>query len=201
MTMPSFGAAALRSPARRAVVLGVLSVLLVASLVWLTAEVVARRDGGVASAGGSAAVSRDREAVMSTTRQFALRAFNYGPDDLQDGAMPEYSARLEELVSTNGQAKLEQFAAGIAALVKELKQETTSEVYATGVAELTDGRAQALVTGAFETTWHKGTKREQTFDPIQYRYRVDLVQVEGEWRVDDFGPVGTSAAPGEEPTQ
>lgn len=183
----------LHSPALRAVVLVVLSLLLVASLVWLVAEALARRDGGVASASGpSTAVKDEREAVMSVSAQFVTRAFSYSPDDVTGGAMPAYEKRVKELLSTGAEAEFERFVQGVQQLVQEFKQKQTVDVYGTGVAELGGGQAQVLVTGAFNTTWYSGTERETQDDPIQFRYRVDLVEVEGEWLVDEFRGVSST---------
>jgi len=194
--LPSAG---LRSPVARVVLAVLLSLLLVAVLVWLAAEALARRDGGVASDTGAASEAVAREEVMSVSRQFALRVLQYGPDDLADGKMTEYQERIREVVSTSGEAKLDQMQQGIVQLVDQYGQSQEVEVYGIGVAELSEDSAQALVTGAFRTTWYEGRKRETSFDPIQFRWRVDLVEVDGEWLVDDFAPVGSAAGPEEVP--
>lgn len=185
------------SPALRTVLLVVVSVLLAAALVLLVAEVLARRDGGVAStasAGDVASAAQEREKVMEVAGEFADRTFTYGPADLEDGRLGAYEQRVKELLTTSFATEFEEFLEAPLTYVKETQRDQTAEVYGTGVVSLTDDRAQALVAGAYETTWYSGTTREVTEDPIQFRWAVDLVEVEGEWRVDKFTPV--SAAPG-----
>lgn len=185
----------------RAVLLVVVSLLLVLALVVLVAEALARRDGGVAStasAGDVASAAQQRQEVMEVAGRFSERTFTYGPEDLEDGRLAAYEQRVKEMLTTSFATEFEEFVEAPLAYVKETQRDQTAEVYGTGVVSLSDDRAQALVAGAYRTTWYSGTKKEVTEDPIQFRWAVDLVKVEGEWRVDKFTPVSSGPGPGEE---
>lgn len=187
--------AALRSPALRLALLVVGSLVLLAVLVVLVAEVLAR--GGGASAGETAAAAQERQDVMDVAAEFSDRTFTYGPKDLQDGKLVGYEERVKEMLTTSFAAEFEEFLEAPETYVKQTQRDQTAEVYGTGVVSLTEDRAQALVAGAYETTWYSGTKKEVTEDPIQFRWAVDLVKVEGEWRVDNFTPVSSAPGAGE----
>lgn len=184
------------SPALRLALLVVASLALLVVLVVLVAEVLARGDGG-ASAGETAAAAQERQDVMDVAGEFSDRTFTYGPKDLQDGKLTGYEERVTEMLTTSFAAEFEEFLEAPETYVKQTQRDQTAEVYGTGVVSLTDDRAQALVAGAYETTWYSGTEKEVTEDPIQFRWAVDLVKVEGEWRVDNFTPVSSAAGAGE----
>lgn len=188
-----------RRIALRLALLVLLVLLLAASVVWLVAEALARADDDGPSGDAGVAIegtTRDREDVMAVSEQFALRTYTYGPDDLEDGRLTAYGDRIKELITTKFAAEFEQFLQVPELYVKEFQRSQTAKVYGTGVVELSEDRAQTLVTGAYTTRWG----REQVADPpIQFRWRVDLVKVDGEWKVDDFTQVTSAPTEGQVP--
>jgi Mce-associated membrane protein len=170
----------------------VLALVLVVSLgiaIWLAA--VRRGEAGD--------VQRERETVMAQSRQFLLRMGTYGPDLLdQDDAMPEYRARVSEVITPKFKASFEQEAGVAERLVAQGRASREAEVFATGVSDLDPDSATALVAGTFTDTYEVDGE-PVTGEPVPFRIEVSLVKIDGEWLVDDFTPVtGTDAGDPEE---
>ena len=144
--------------------------------------------------GDTAETQRQREAVMAQARQFMLRVNTYGPDLLEDGQMPQYREQVSDVITEKFEAS---FLQGVPAAEQSVDQAgiaRTAEVFATGVSELEEDRATALVAGAFTNSYPaRGEDAEEgervETEPRSFRVEVELVRTDGEWLVDDFSPV------------
>ncbi len=167
---------------------GVLGVLLVVSagvLVWLLVR------------GGDADDTQaEREQVMSTAQQFALRINTYGPDMLDDKEqMPDYRTGVSELLTPKFAADFDKNVSIAEQTVVQAGIERQGEVFATGVSDIDSDSAQALVAGRINQSLDSGGERVAS-DPVPFRYVVDLVLIDGEWLVDDWD---TASRAGQEP--
>jgi len=206
------GAPALRRSAGvRWVVLGVLVLIIIASLGYLGARVVKDGTGsgwGRVTSAFSAddSLQTDRDAAMSQARQFALRINTYGPDllDAKSGQMPKYRTQVEEVITAKFRADFEKDGVPLAeASVSQTGLKRTAQVYATGVATIDDDTATVLVAGSFTNAYpkKKGSSTYVAADPEPYRFEISMVKTGGKWLVDNFTPVesaqsGTSGSGG-----
>lgn len=209
---PAAGAASrAASPGFRLALAAVLVLLLVASVV-VVGYVVATRssgaDGNLAErvsnvAQGRNEIQEEREQVMEVASQFMLRVNTYGPDLLdEDGRMPEYRDLVSELITAKFRTDFEEQVGTAEQTVSEAGLGRTSEVYAVGVSTLDVDSATALVAGQFTNSFPQADGDERADGtPSQYRVRVELVRVEGEWQVDDFAPVTGQGVLPAEPTE
>ena len=192
MTSPATLARSLSPRFRLAIAAALVLVLLgsgtalVGGLVW-----------PLVSRAGDDGLAPEREEVMARTEQFMLRMGTYGPDLLdQDGAMPQYRERVREVITPKFAASFDEEAGAAEQLVAQAGVARKADVFATAVSSLDADSARTLVAGAFEDSYAQGGERlEQA--PIPFRIEVTLVRIEGEWLVDDFGPV-SAAEPGAE---
>ncbi|WP_426242441.1 hypothetical protein [Nocardioides sp. LHG3406-4] len=161
----------------RRLLAGVLAVLLVVSaaiLVWLLLR------------GDEDDVQAEREQVMSTAQQFALRINTYGPDLLDDKEqMPEYRDGVSELLTPKFAADFDKNVSIAEQTVVQAGIARKGEVFATGVADIDSDSAQALVAGRIDQSLAEGKKRVDS-EPVPFRYVVELVKIDGEWLVDDW---------------
>jgi Mce-associated membrane protein len=145
----------------RRVLAGVLAVLLVLStglLVWLLVR------GGDADD-----VQAEREQVMSTAQQFALRINTYGPDMLDDEEqMPDYREGVSELLTPKFAADFEENVSIAEQTVVQAGIARTGEVFATGVSDLDDDSARALVAGRIDQSVADGADRVES-EPVPFR--------------------------------
>ncbi|MBA3782216.1 MAG: hypothetical protein H0X12_10240 [Nocardioides sp.] len=167
---------------------GVLGVLLVVSagvLVWLLVR------------GGDADDTQaEREQVMSTAQQFALRINTYGPDLLDDKEqMPDYRTGVSELLTPKFAADFDKNVSIAEQTVVQAGIARKGEVFAIGVSDIDSDSAQALVAGRIDQSLAKGDDRVDS-DPVPFRYVVELVRIDGEWLVDDWD---TASRAGQEP--
>jgi Mce-associated membrane protein len=134
-----------------------------------------------------------REEVMAQTEQFMLRMGTYGPDLLDDsGAMPDYRARVKEVITPKFAASFDQEAGAAEQLVAQAGVARVPDVFATGVSSLDEDSARTLVAGSFTDAYTvKGKTVDQ--EPIPFRIEVSLVRIDGKWLVDDFSAVGTAS--------
>ena len=151
-----------------------------------------------ATRGGEAGDTQaGREEVMAQTEQFMLRMGTYGPELLDEqGAMPDYRAGVKEVITPKFAASFEKEAGAAEQLVAQAGVSRVPDVFATGVSSLDTDSARTLVAGSFTDTY---TLKDKTVpqEPIPFRIEVSLVRIDGEWLVDDFGPVtAAGAAPG-----
>jgi hypothetical protein len=187
------------SPGFRLALAGLLGVLLVAGIA-VVGYVVATRsssaEGNLAErvsnvAQGRNEIQEERERVMEVASQFMLRVNTYGPDLLDDdGRMPEYRELVSELITAKFRTDFEEQVGTAEQTVAEAGLGRSSEVYAVGVSTLDTDSATALVAGQFTNSYPQGDDQERAESaPAQFRVRVELVKVGGEWQVDAFAPV------------
>ncbi|WP_244931429.1 hypothetical protein [Nocardioides sp. W7] len=190
---PAGSAAAPRSARFRAVLLVALVVLLLCSagaVVWLLAA----RGGDAEDRQGQ------RDAVMSQARQFMLRSYTYGPDDLDEaGRLAENRAQVEEVVSDKFGAAYEESIAAIEQLVKSQGVGQSAQVHGVGVQYLDGDSARALVAGESTFTQRAEDGSTQDVQTQTFRMVVDLVKVDGAWLVDDSN-IASAASPDAEPS-
>lgn len=176
-----------RSQSFRLVLAAVLLAVILASAAT-AATLFATRGGD----GGDTQASR--EDVMAQTEQFMLRMGTYGPDLLDEqGAMPDYRAGVKDVITAKFAASFDEEAATAEQLVAQAGVSRVPDVFATGVSSLDEDSARTLVAGSFTDTYTvKDTSVPQ--EPIPFRIEVTLVKIDGEWLVDDFGPVTADGA-------
>lgn len=184
-----------RGARARWVVLGVLVVLIVASLSYLGVRI----GQGSGSLGDrftqafeptQSSLAEERDAAMSQARQFALRVNTYGPDMLQGKSMPAYRAQVEPVITDKLKAQFDQSAVLADATVAQNGLKRTCDVYATGVAAIDEDTATVLVAGDFTFSYPKtkGSKQYVRAADELFRWEVQLDKVNGTWLVDSFGP-------------
>jgi Mce-associated membrane protein len=143
-----------------------------------------------------------REQVMSVARTFATQVATYGPDDLDEqNQMPGYAARIEKLLTPKFAAGFEQSVTLAEQTVAQQKITRTADIYAVGVSELDEDSARVLVAGTNTFAAPNPKKPEETlaYDEQTFRFEVELLWTQGNWLVDNYGPVGTLDEPtGEE---
>ncbi|MBS41674.1 MAG: hypothetical protein CMH83_00590 [Nocardioides sp.] len=152
--------------------------------------------------GGEAATSYDTataEEAMSTADQFVLRLNTYGPGDLDDqNAMPDYVARVEEVMTSKFQVDFEENVGVAEQVVAQSGYAREAELTATGVETIDPDSASVLVAASLTSSYpDPDTEGERLqYGPDQLRWQVSLVLVDGTWLVDDYAPV--AAAGGED---
>jgi Mce-associated membrane protein len=170
-------------PAFRLALLGVLVVALLASagvLIWLLAD-----------RGEADDLQAQRETVMAQTEQFMLRTGTFGPDMLDDdNGMPEYRARVKEVITPKFATSFDKQAVAAEQLVAQGGVSREAEVFATGVSVMDEDSATALVAGSFTDSFPQGKSGETVpAEPVPFRIEVELVKTGGEWLVDNFTPI------------
>lgn len=130
-----------------------------------------------------------RNDVMKRASDFMGRMGTYGPDLLdEEGGMPDYRARVKEVISPKLAASFDTEAATAEQLVAQAGVSRSVEVFSTGVSSIDDDSARVLAAGAFTDAYPvKGEQEEQP--PSPFRLELALVKIDGEWLVDDFDPV------------
>jgi len=190
---------------RRALVAGtaVLAVLVVACVVLLGLRYARDTDPdrgagaralSLVSPGDAANEQASREAVMRQARQFTLRLFTYGPDDLEDGELPGYVKGVEELSTPKFAVDFEEGSQIAVQTVAQARYGRSAEVSLIGVRELSDDAARVMVAGSFTSSYppaNEGEPRQQT-QAVPLRLEVALVRTQGKWLVDDIIPVTSS---------
>lgn len=172
--------------------LGLLCALVVVLLACVGASTwlaVTRGAEAVGLEGDAAEVQRERDAVMSQSRQFMLRVGTFGPDQLEDGRLPEHRELVTEVITEKFAASFDREVVAAEQLVAQAGIARSAEVFSTGVVTLDDDSATALVAGAFTDSYPDRKGELQPQEPVQLRWEVSLVQSGGEWLVDDFTPV------------
>jgi len=178
-----------RATTFRLALAGVLVVVLLASLgasIWLAAT---RGVEAVGIESGAGELQAERDAVMTQTRQFMLRTGTYGPDQLENGQLPEYKELVEEVITPKFATSFQESVTTAEQIVSQAGVSRTAEVFSTGVATIDADSAQALVAGAFTDSYPDKQGDLQPQEPVPFRIQVTLVKTEGEWLVDDFTPV------------
>lgn len=196
-------------PVLRTVLLAVLVlVLLAASAVFVTAVATrtATEDAGVLdrtvdAVRGVNSVQQQREEVMSAASQFMLRLNTYGPDLLEGGEMPEYRRLVTEVITPSFLTSFEQQVTAAEQTVANAGLGRRCELSGVGVATMDADSATALVAGFWVNSYplpetdesgeaQPGEPDAERVDdvPTRFRVAVELVRIDGEWLVDDFGP-------------
>ncbi len=172
------------------VLLVVLLVLMLASagcLVWLLSG----------RSGAADDRQAERDAVMSQARQFMLRSYTYGPDDLDDaGRLTENRAQVEEVVTDKFGAAYEESITAIEQLVKSQGVGQAATVHGVGVQYLDGDSARALVAGSRPSPSGPTTAAPRRSRPQTFRMVVDLVKVSGDWLVDQSNTATPRAGAG-----
>lgn len=150
--------------------------------------------------GDAAAEQETRDEVMGQGEQFMLRMGTFGPDLVEEGTMPEYRERVQEVITPKFSESFEQQVVVAEQLVTQSELRRDAEVFSTGVSSLDQDSAVALVAGSFTDSYQDEPGR-----PYPFRIRLDLVKVDGTWLVDDFAPISQdgeaqTGVPGEQPT-
>lgn len=173
----------------RLALLGLLVVVLVGSLgtsAWLVAT---RGFEAVGIERGADETQAERDRVMSQSRQFMLRMGTYGPDQLENGGLPEYRELVTEVITPKFATSFEKSVTAAEQIVAKAGVSREAEVFATGVATLDDDSATALVAGSFTDSYPDRKGDLQPQQPVPFRMELTLVKTDGEWLVDDFTPV------------
>ena len=156
-------------------------------------EGVTTRAASVLSAGDAAEVQAERERVMRQARQFVLRVFTYGPDDLEGDAMPGYVKGVQDLITPKFAVDFDKSTELAVEPVKQAGYARSAEVSLVGVRDLGEDAATVMVSGTFTSSYpptEEGQPRQETA-PVPLRLDISLVRTGGEWLVDDFVPVTT----------
>lgn len=179
-----------RAATFRLALVGVLVLLLLASLgtsIWLAAS---RGVDAVGIEGGAGEVQAERDVVMSQSRQFLLRMGTYGPDQLDDqGHLTEYRDLVTEVITPKFATSFEKSVTTAEQIVSKTGQSRQAEVFSVGVSTLDADSARALVAGSFTTSYPDKKGNARPTRPVPFRIEVDLVRTGGKWLVDDFSPV------------
>ena len=121
---------------------------------------------------------QERAAASSVASQFALRMDNVDGSDF-DG----YIKGINELLTTKAKSKNKKTFDAIKQSYEAAKVKGTGKVLLTAVADDDEDSATVLVVHDASVTTTQGDIEHH------YRWSVELVKVDGEWRVDDFTPV------------
>ena len=189
MALPPAPAGARLTPRVRLAIasaLGVVVVVCIGLLIWLSVSDRASADGGLD-------LPDEREQAMSLTDQFVKRLGTYSPDMLDgSGQMPDYRAQVREVITPKFAADFDKEVATAEQLVAQGGITRTADVFATAVSSIDDDSARVLVAGAFTDSYRQGEGKKATTvnqEPLPFRFLVDLVVIDGDWLVDDFSPV------------
>ncbi|KAA1419418.1 hypothetical protein F0U44_13360 [Nocardioides humilatus] len=149
---------------------------------------------------------KDREELLSVSREFATRFNTYDPSMLdEEGHLPAY-AEVSELMSPKFADLFKDFLQLPEKTVAQLGVSSVGTVYAVGVASQDDDSASVLVAGTIEqflpydkdgekgdgetTAPPEGDDQGQLSTGAKaFRYEIDLVKVNGTWLIDDFDDV------------
>jgi hypothetical protein len=154
----------------RTLVAGLLVLVIIAGAVAIA--MLAQRRGEIEDA-----LDARRDAARVAER-FVVQFNTYQPDQVKD-----YTATLNDLLSTSAQTAFSNRIEDITSLITQTKLSSQGDVLASGVASLDRDSARVLVVADAETDSVAGATQRH------FRWEVDLVKVDGEWLVDDFSPV------------
>lgn len=175
----------------------VFTVVILAGAGVLAFTLVSGADPDGATTGSTQDDPATREAVMSQANQFVLRSNTYGPADLDESnLMPEYAEQVREVITPKFEVSFDSSLTFAEQTVAEAGYAREVELYATGVDTITDDSATVLVAGVFNGSYPDSSAEAEDgdrveFEPQPFRFTVTLVPVDGEWLVDDFGPLSS----------
>ena len=147
--------------------LAVLLVLAAGTALWLGLK-----------AKGSDERQQERASASSVASQFALRM-----DSIDGTNFDKYIKGINELLTTKAKTKNQKTFESIKQSYEAAKVKGTGKVLLTAVGDSDDDSATVLV------VHDASVKTTQGNIDHHYRWSVDVVKVDGEWRVDDFNPV------------
>jgi hypothetical protein len=149
------------------IVLGVVLVLAIGTAVWLGLKSKDADDR-----------QQERAAASSVASQFALRM-----DNVDGTNFDKYIKGINELLTTKAKTKNQQTFEQIKQSYEAAKVKGTGKVLLTAVGDSDDDSATVLV------VHDASIKTTQGNIDHHYRWSVDVVKVNGDWRVDNFNPV------------
>ncbi len=168
---------------------GAFALVIVVCGVLLVVDVARGDDGGSGGGAGETVAddSKARELVLSQANQFVLRVNTYGPGDLDEqNKMPEYVGRVHEVITPKLAVSFDESVTLAEQTVSGAGYARAAQLSATGLESLAEGRASVLVAGFLTGSYPDPAKEGRVeVEPRPFRYRVALVQVDGEWLVDD----------------
>ena len=121
---------------------------------------------------------QERASASSVASQFALRM-----DNVDGTNFDSYIKGINELLTTKAKTKNQKTFESIKESYEAAKVKGTGKVLLTGVGDSDDDSATVLV------VHDASIKTTQGNIDHHYRWSVDVVKVNDEWRVDDFNPV------------
>ena len=121
---------------------------------------------------------QERAAASSVASQFALRM-----DNIDGTNFDKYIKDINELLTTKAKTKNQKTFESIKQSYEAAKVKGTGKVLLTAVGDSDDDSATVLVVHDASVTTTQGNIDHH------YRWSVDVVKVNDEWRVDDFNPV------------
>jgi len=121
---------------------------------------------------------QERASASSVASQFALRM-----DNVDGTNFDNYIKGINELLTTKAKTKNQKTFESIKQSYEAAKVKGTGKVLLTAVGDSDDDSATVLV------VHDASVKTTQGNIDHHYRWSVDVVKVNGEWRVDDFNPV------------
>ena len=121
---------------------------------------------------------QERAAASSVASQFALRM-----DNVDGTNFDKYIKGINELLTTKAKTKNQKTFESIKQSYEAAKVKGTGKVLLTAVGDSDDDSATVLV------VHDASVKTTQGNIDHHYRWSVDVVKVNGDWRVDNFNPV------------
>ncbi len=120
----------------------------------------------------------NRAAVVRAAERFTVQVNNYDVASI-DG----YQDSITPMLSPKFKGEFEKAMTDIVSSVKQAEMTSKGQVLTSGVASLDDDSAQVLVVSDANV--------KTVFDARarHFRWEVDLVKIDGRWRVDNFTPV------------
>lgn len=124
---------------------------------------------------------RDRDAraaVVRAAERFTVQVNNY-----EVSSIDSYQKSITPMLSPKFKGEFEKAMTDIVSSVKEAKMTSKGQVLTSGVASLDPDSAQVLVVSDANV--------KTVFDARarHFRWEVDLVKIDGRWKVDNFTPV------------
>ena len=120
----------------------------------------------------------ERHQVLAIAEQFCLRM-----DALDASDLSGYKKRVSQLLTTKQKAKFDTEFDQFQKLSLDPKLKGTGTILASGLSDIDEDSATALVAHDSSVTDSNGTSERH------YRWTVALRKVHGHWLVDDFTPV------------
>ncbi len=200
----STGPGPLSARTRRNVVLAAVGVLAVCVLLSAFFVFVRGNPDDVKDDPVNPQAQRDR--VMAVAKSFVTQFSTYGPEDLdEDNKMPGYVERVEKYLTPKFTTSFEQSVTFAEQTVAQQQVARSGLVYALAVSRIEEDSARVLVAGldSISVPDPKNPDKQVPYSDQTFRYEVELVLTQGDWLVDDFGPVGTldAEAPQGVPTE